>query len=113
MTQKNYFNGGYVGCDTKTGLGIPQWQHVFTAYGVPSVIVGPGFGRDPDFLESFDAPGVSAFLVRIDPEQTYFPKIASRVTADGSMASEPLHRMSPPLDAAVLADVGVYLPPER
>ena len=113
MTQKNYFNGGYVGCDTKTGLGIPQWQHVFTAYGVPSVIVGPGFGRDPDFLESFDAPGVSAFLVRIDPEQTYFPKIASRVTADGSMASEPLHRMSPPLDSALLADVGVYLPPQR
>jgi acetolactate synthase I/II/III large subunit len=112
MTQKNYFNGGYVGCDTQTGLGIPQWQHIFMAYGVPSVVVGPGFARDRIFLESFDAPGVSAFLVHIDPEQTYFPKISSRVTSDGSMVSEPLHRMSPPLDSAVLADVGAYLPPE-
>jgi acetolactate synthase-1/2/3 large subunit len=112
MTQKNYFNGSYVGCDTKTGLGMPQWRHIFAAYGVPSVVVGPGFAQDPAFLESFDAPGVSAFVVRIDPEQTYFPKISSRVTSDGSMESEPLHRMSPPLDAGVLAEVGRYLPPE-
>jgi acetolactate synthase I/II/III large subunit len=112
MTQKNYFKGSYIGCDTKTGLGMPKWQHIFDAYGVPCVVVGPGFAAERTFRESFDAPGVSAFLVRIDPEQTYFPKITSRVTADGSMVSEPLHRMSPPLDPAVLAEIGIHLPRE-
>jgi acetolactate synthase-1/2/3 large subunit len=112
MTQKNYFNGGYVGCDTKTGVGLPQWQHIFAAYGVATFGVVPGFAQDPAFRDAFNAPGVSAFLVRIDPEQTYFPKISSRVRPDGSMESEPLHRMSPPLDAALLAEVGVYLPPD-
>ena len=112
MTQKNYFKGSYIGCDANTGLGMPGWQHIFAAYGVASYPVGPGFADNADFCQEFDAPGVAAFLVRIDPEQTYFPKITSRVTVQGSMASEPLHRMSPPLNPTVLAEVGLYLPPE-
>jgi len=111
MTQKNYFKGSYIGCDTSTGLGMPKWPRIFDAYDVPSFSVGPEFAHAPGFLSMFDAPGVAAFLVRIDPEQTYFPKITSRVTSDGSMASEPLHRMSPPLDADLLAAIGKYLPP--
>jgi acetolactate synthase-1/2/3 large subunit len=75
------------------------------------MIIGPGFAEDSAFRELFNSFGVAAFLVRIDPEQTYFPKISSRVTADGSMASEPLHRMSPPLEPAMVAEIGRYLPP--
>jgi acetolactate synthase-1/2/3 large subunit len=113
MTQKNYFKGAYLGCDTKTGLGMPEWRHIFAAYGIACVDVGPGFATDPTFIAAFEAHGVGAFLVRIDPEQTYFPKITSRVTAEGGMVSQPLHRMSPPLDSEVFADVGRYLPPEE
>ena len=35
MTQRNYFDGGYLGCDTKTGLGFPSWPELFGAYGIP------------------------------------------------------------------------------
>ena len=100
MTQLNYFNGRYVGCDTSTGLGIPKWDHLFAAYSIPVMRVRPGFEEDPAFTESFNAPGPSAFLVHIDPTQTYFPKISSRVTETGSMQSNPLHRMTPDLDEA-------------
>jgi acetolactate synthase-1/2/3 large subunit len=110
MTQRNYFDGGYIGCDTKTGLGMPDWGPIFEAYGVASMPVGPGFAEDGKFRDLFEGPGVAAFLVKIDPEQTYFPKITSRVTASGSMASEPLHRMTPPLPAALMAEIGRYLP---
>lgn len=111
MTQRNYFGGEYIGCDVRTGLGLPKWPSIFAAYGVPTMEVGPGFAGDAKFREAFDAPGVAAFLVRIDPEQTYFPKISSRVTASGSMASAPLHLMSPALDPELAAEVGKYLPP--
>ncbi len=113
MTQRNYFNGGYIGCDTKTGLGMPSWGPIFEAYGVPSMPVGPGFTGEEKFMELFEAPGVAAFLVRIDPDQTYFPKITSRVTASGSMASEPLHRMTPALPAELMAEIGRYLPADE
>ncbi len=110
MTQINYFGGRYVGCDTSTGLGIPKWEHLFAAYDIPVMRVGIGYESDPEFLKRMDAPGPAAFLVHIDPKQTYFPKITSRVTASGSMESNPLHRMSPDLDDATAAKVFRYLP---
>jgi acetolactate synthase-1/2/3 large subunit len=110
MTQKNYFGGRYVGCDTSTGLGIPIWSKLFEAYTIPMQEIRPGFEQTAVFLEAFNAPGPAAFIVKIDPEQTYFPKISSRVTASGSMESNPLHLMTPDLDAATAAKVFRYLP---
>ncbi len=110
MTQKNYFGGRYVGCDTETGLGIPKWELLFPAYSIPVMRIGPGFEGDPAFQAAFEASGAHAFLVHIDPTQTYFPKISSRVTETGSMESNPLHRMSPDLDEATAKKVLRYLP---
>lgn len=97
MTQKNYFSGAYIGCDTKSGLGLPDWEQLFKAYRVPAMRIGEEFDEQADFAALFDAKGPAAFLVSIDPEQTYFPKITSRVTDSGSMESNPLHVMSPDL----------------
>lgn len=105
MTQRNYFGGQYLGCDTKTGLGFPDWPQLFAAFGIPTVAVTEDFESDPDFLELFDRPGPAGFIVPVDPEQTYFPKIASRVAANGSMESNPLHRMSPDLPDDVSAQL--------
>ncbi|GLU30708.1 thiamine pyrophosphate-binding protein [Trinickia caryophylli] len=108
MTQRNYFGGRYVGCDLQTGLGLPNWEALFAAYGVPAVRVGVGYENDPRFIEQFEAEGPCAFLVTIDPEQTYFPKITSRVTPTG-MASNPLHKMSPELSEELYSRVAKYL----
>lgn len=110
MTQANYFNGRYVGCDTSTGLGIPKWEHLFAAWQIPVHRINVGYENDPAFLELFHASGPAAFLVTIDPKQTYFPKISSRVTESGSMESNPLHRMTPDLDEDTSAKVYRYLP---
>ena len=58
---------------------------------------------------SGDSPGPAAFVVPIDPEQTYYPKISSRVRADGGMESNPLHIMSPDLPPEVAEQVFTYL----
>jgi acetolactate synthase-1/2/3 large subunit len=46
-------------------------------------------------------------MVKIHPDQTFFPKISSRVLPDGSMESNPLHLMSPPLEQATFEKVWV------
>lgn len=109
MTQRNYFGGAYLGCDTQTGLGFPDWPALFGAYRIPCHVLGEGWARDGRFRELFDAAGPAAFIVPVDPEQTYFPKIASRVTASGSMESNPLHLMEPPLSDELSARVMAYL----
>jgi acetolactate synthase-1/2/3 large subunit len=98
MTQINYFKGKYLGCDRKSGLGLPNWDKLFPAWNVPVVHVNRNFENDPVFLDHFKSPGLCAFVVHIDPEQTYFPKISSRITTSGSMESNPIDRMSPEIN---------------
>lgn len=109
MTQKNYFGGNYIGCDIKSGLGLPDWEQLFKAYRVPAMRIGKDFEEQKDFAALFDAKGPAAFIVSIDPEQTYFPKIMSRVTENGTMESNPLHQMSPDLPEYIQRDVMHYL----
>jgi acetolactate synthase-1/2/3 large subunit len=109
MTQKNYFGGRYIGCDTATGLGVPRWDNLFAAYDIPLQTLRPGFDGEAAFLDAMHRPGPAAFLVKIDPQQTYFPKISSRVTPSGGMESNPLHLMSPDLDETTASEVFRYL----
>lgn len=97
MTQKNYFGGRYVGCDIQTGLGMPSWEKLFSAWDVPVMRLQDQFEKSLEFIESFGAQSTAAYIVPIDPAQTYFPKIMSRVTESGAMESNPLHLMSPPI----------------
>ena len=97
MTQKNYFPGAYIGCDINSGLGLPDWEQLFKAYRVPVLRINKGFEAQAEFDTLFNTNGPAAFIVTIDPEQSYFPKIMSRVTDSGTMESNPLHKMSPDL----------------
>lgn len=108
-TQRNYFGGAYVGCDRSTGLGLPNWEKLFAAWDVPVMRVDENFTNDENFKRMFDGEGVVAFIVPVDPEQTYFPKITSRITESGSMESNPLHQMTPDLPDAQYLKVSKYL----
>ncbi|PTT77554.1 acetolactate synthase, partial [Pseudomonas sp. HMWF010] len=109
-TQINYFGGRYVGCDLTTGLGLPNWRKLFATYDVPVYEVGYGFENDPEFLGRFNGPGVQAFVVPVDPQQTYFPRITSRMVEGGGMVSNPLHKMTPDLDEDTRARLAAHLP---
>ncbi len=110
MTQKNYFKGKYVGCDNNTGLGFPDWFKIFDAYNIKShEIKSKDFTKDAKILDAFNAEGPAAFIVRTDPEQTYLPKIASKVAKDGGMVSNPLHAMSPDLDDQLKSKLIKYI----
>jgi acetolactate synthase-1/2/3 large subunit len=97
MTQKNYFEGAYMGCDVSSGLGFPDWPALAEAYRIPSFSLMEGWDSDPEFLKLWNNAKPALFLVPLHPEQTYFPKITSRIAASGGMESNPLHLMSPDL----------------
>lgn len=97
MTQRSYFNGNYLGCDPRTGLGLPQWTRLFAAWDVPVMELPLDFDTNDEFRTRLESTGPQAFIVPIDPEQTYFPKISSRITESGSMESNPIDRMTPDL----------------
>lgn len=105
--QRNYFDGKYLGCDRHSGLGLPNWDKLFAAWDIPVLRLPLDFVNDQEMRRRMDAPGVQAFIVSVDPEQTYFPKISSRITEMNTMVSNPIDRMSPEID--YLADLTVKL----
>lgn len=109
MTQKNYFGGAYLGCDEESGLGFPNWPLLFAAYGIPFKQLGPGWHHDQATLGAWATKGPAAFEVLLDPEQTFFPKISSRVKTDGGMESNPLHLMTPDLGEEECRRLMLYL----
>ena len=97
MTQRNYFDGAYLGCDVETGLGLPDWSFIAKAYGLPYTKLEKFELVDPVLTQVLDRIGPEVIEVKIDPEQTYYPKITSRILPSGAMASNPLHLMTPDL----------------
>lgn len=108
-TQKAYFNNNYVGCDEETGLGLPDWQKIFGAYGINTMQVNSSNQFSLEFQEALNTNGPFAFIIELDPDQLYFPKLTSRVMPDGRMESNPLHLMTPPLATDISSKILKWL----
>jgi acetolactate synthase I/II/III large subunit len=108
-TQKNYFADNYIGCDPSTGLHLPNWRKIADAYGVSYLQVDVEDQFSQKFLDFISTPGPALIEVPVDPDQTFFPKITSYVDEEKGMISNPLHLMTPALNAVTSAKVFRYL----
>lgn len=110
-TQKAYFKGNYVGCDSDTGLGMPNWLKFFEAYDISVMSMNKENLFSDEFINGMNKKGPFACVVRLDPDQLYFPKLTSKVMPNGQMASSALHEMSPPLSEDLAKEVFKWIPP--
>lgn len=100
-TQRNLFDGFYVGSGTASGLTMPDVAAIARAYGIraeradtceelPAAIARTLKGGDPALC-----------LIRVSQVQVTAPRVQSMKTPEGSMISKPLEDMWP------------YLPPDE
>jgi len=108
-TQRTYFNGNYIGCDAASGLGFPDWKRLADAFGIASLEVDGGEFLTPEVKALMDMKGPALIIAKVDPEQTYYPKVTSRVSEGGVMESNPIHSMSPALPDDIARQVFRYL----
>jgi len=94
MTQKNYFQGKYIGCDLKTGLGLPNWRYLAKTYNLKFNQIKKS-NLNTKLNQILTDKGSSLNLLHIHPDQTYYPKIQSRINKNGKMESNPLDLMHP------------------
>ncbi len=112
-TQKKFFNGAYLGCDPATGLAFPDWKHLFKAYEIPVEYIKKGSENCGNLNRLLnETSGPQAFIVKVDPEQTNFPSVSTRLNSNGSLESLPLCSMLPPISDELLIKHGKYLPDE-
>ena len=108
MTQKNYFDGAYLGCDTNTGLGFPDWHTLASAYGIGCSSLSEDDFSSQSFTQLIDSAVPHLFVVKLHPEQTFLPKISSQISEHGGMESEALWDISPKLHPYLAARVFRY-----
>lgn len=99
--QRRFFEGGYVGCDPSTGLGLPSWASIAAAYSIRFVDLPVDSWRE-QLHEVMNESGPILIRVPVDPEFNYIPKILSR-SQGGSLISNPLQTMDPPIQDQMLA----------
>lgn len=110
VSQKAYFNGEYIGCDAATGVGLPDWEQVFSAYSIPSVPINGSLNENGKAIELLGSNGPAAFIVNLHPDQSFLPKVTSKIFSDGKMISNPIHLMQPELSDELAQQVFKFLP---
>lgn len=98
QTQSNFFCR-LSGCTPDSGLGIPNFQRLSEAYGIPYFRCESNVSVD-SVLEAFlRADGFGLCEVIEDCSQTIEPKLKSKKLPDGQMVSPPICDLAPFLDA--------------
>ena len=108
-TQRNYFSGNYIGCDDSTGLHMPKLNKIAGAYGIRFLRVKVGDQFSSEMLNELNKKGPLIIEIPVDPDQTYYPKIQSKIDAKLGMISNPIHNMTPELSQSDKISLLPYL----
>jgi len=112
-TQKKFFNGEYVGCDESTGLGFPDWEILFKAYGIPCETIVRDDLEEEDIGQLLNRPeGPHGFIVKVDPDGRSWPLVRTVLSSDGKLSTAPLFDMAPRITEEERKVFGKYIHPE-
>lgn len=110
-SQTNYFGGPNIGCDSNTGVSIPDYCKVARAYGLETAVIAGQSGGQSDNPSDLRAAirrvlcsrGPVLCDVHVIPDEIRAPRVTSIQRADGSFVSKPLEDLWPFLDRGEFA----------
>lgn len=97
QTQRNLFGGAFVGIDSETGVGFPDFETLSAAFGLRYHCIDSLAGMSV-LSDVLGADGACLCEVIVDPAQDFAPKSSSKVLPDGSIVSPSLDDMAPFLE---------------
>ena len=94
-TQRNYFEGRYVGTGPESRLEIPDLVEVAKAFGLDAMRISEVSTMREQIKIALGHPGPLLVDVQVMQNEALFPKSAALLQDDGSFLSMPLEDMSP------------------
>jgi acetolactate synthase-1/2/3 large subunit len=94
-TQRNYFQGHFVGADPSSGVSNPDFEALCRAFRLSYRKVSSTGGIDDGVRAALATPGPVLVELMLDPAQSRSPRVMSRRREDGTMESGVLHNMFP------------------
>lgn len=98
QTQRNLFKPPFIGIDSSSGIGFPDFSKLADAFGLKYYLLDCEESCAQVLQEMLNTGGPCICEAVVDPEQNFAPKSASKVLADGRIVSPSLDDMAPFLD---------------
>jgi len=103
-TQRNYFQGRYVGTGPESGLQFPDMIQIAAANGLESMQITDASELQSGVRAALKRRGPLLIDVHVEVDTDLWPKAAALPQADGTMRSMPLEDMSPLLSREELRE---------
>jgi acetolactate synthase-1/2/3 large subunit len=107
ISQENLFEKRLSGSTTESGISFPDFHQVANTFGFGHTII-----RNREDLTKISGPLTSnrpeMIEIVMDPEQKYFPRLATNKLPDGSLISPPLEDLDPKIELSLLEDLLGY-----
>ena len=94
-TQRNYFEGRYVGTGPEGRLGLPDFVELAKANGIDAMCIDDADQLVAGVREALSKRGPLIIDVRLQTYEALWPKSAALPQSDGTIRSMPLEDMSP------------------
>ncbi|MDP2827496.1 MAG: thiamine pyrophosphate-binding protein [Sulfuricellaceae bacterium] len=101
-TQRNYFNGRFVGTGPEAGLLLPDLEKVAATYDLPFMRIADASELENKLQQALSQARPLLVDVRLIQNEALAPKVSALPQADGSMKSMPLEDMTPLLPLETL-----------
>ena len=99
-SQANFFGSAQIGCDSRTGLTVPDLCKVGASYGLATARITSQANLREEVRRVLETPGPVVCDVQVIPDEVRGPRLSSMQKPDGSMVSKPLEDLWPFLDRA-------------
>lgn len=95
LTQQNFQEGRFIGCDDDSGVSFPDMEKIAWAYGIKFIRIANTNELDAKLEELLNYQGAVICEVLTPNNQLLIPRVASKKLDDGRMASMPYDDMFP------------------
>ena len=104
-SQKNLFEGRYVGSNADSGISCPDFEKLSNVFGFDYVKIDGHSDLKNQVSIFLSNPGAVILEVFMDPEQLFIPRVGTLKAEGGALMSPPLEDMIPLIDEADLRRV--------
>jgi acetolactate synthase-1/2/3 large subunit len=112
ISQENLFEGRLEGSTVDSGVSFPKFEDIAKAFSFKHVKI-----RNKGDLKLIDnsliSPHAELIEVMMDPEQKYFPRLATNKLSDGTLVSPPIEDLDPKISIELLEKMLGYRPHEN
>jgi len=98
QTQRNFFGEKLVACSANSGVSVPDFAKIATAFELPSVKIENSDNLENEIKAALATKGPLICEIMLDHDYIFQPKLSSEKLPDGRIISKPLEDMFPFLD---------------